>query len=446
MILGMRAQDIERFKGKLEAFLADIVMHMGRKERGRYAEMYIRGLLMDGERKSIEPIASRLPDGNVQALQQFVNQSPWPYREVRASLARKVEGEFIPEAYWIIDDVSFPKKGEHSVGVARQYCGALGKTANCQVAVTLDLGTEKFSTPLNWALYLPKEWINDPIRRRKAGIPDEISFKSKLKLALELIDEVRAWGLEDRLVLADSSYGDSYEFRQGLRSRKLNYIVQVEGGLTAWTDDPHPSKPPMKKGSKIPRVRLYAGDLPPTRTLQEIAKDLPSNSWKKILLREGTKGPLRSRFARTIVWLANGLVQGKTMKVKPEELLIEWKDESNEPLKFWLSSLDPKTSWRSLVRRAKGRFRIEQDYREMKKELGLDHFEGRSWQGWHHHVTLVAMSYAFLMLERLGDKKNFWIDVASCPPMDPKTVADVYGHMSDLLEENSSQKRRNSDL
>ena len=174
----MKPREIERFRLKLEAFLADVVLPMGRKERSQHAEEYIRGLLMDGERKSIEPMANRLPDGDVQALQQFVNQSPWSCREVRASLARKVEREFVPEAYWLIDEVSFPKQGKHSVGVARQYCGALGKTANCQVAVTLDLGTEQSSTPLDWALYLPEEWIEDPIRRREAGIPEEITLNT----------------------------------------------------------------------------------------------------------------------------------------------------------------------------------------------------------------------------------------------------------------------------
>ena len=168
---------------------------MGRKERREHAQEYVRGLLMDGERKSIEPMANRLPDGNVQALQQFVNQSPWSSEEVRASLARNVEREFVPEAYWLIDEVSFPKQGKHSVGVARQYCGALGKTANCQVSVTLDLGTEESSTPLDWALYLPEEWIHDPVRRKKAGIPEEIRFRTKPELALDLIDNVRRWGL-----------------------------------------------------------------------------------------------------------------------------------------------------------------------------------------------------------------------------------------------------------
>jgi SRSO17 transposase len=429
----MKAREIKQFRLKLEAFLADVVIPMGRKERRQHAEEYIRGLLMDGERKSIEPMANRLPDGNVQALQQFVNQSPWPSHEVRASLARKVEREFVPEPYWLIDEVSFPKQGKHSVGVARQYCGALGKTANCQVAVTLDLGTEESSTPLDWALYLPKGWIDDPARRKKAGVPEEITFKTKPELALDLIDEVRMWGLQDRLVLADSAYGDGYEFRQGLRSRTLEYVVQVSGDLTAWTEDPHPPGPPMKGGGEIPRKRLYAKELPPTRSLHQIAKDLPAKGWKTVTWREGTKGPLSSRFARVVVWMANGLVQGKTMEVPLEELLIEWPEGSQEPCKYWLSSLSPHTtSFRRLVRTAKGRFRVEQDYEEMKGEVGLDHFEGRSWQGWHHHVTLVTLAYAFLMLERMGNKKNFWIDVASYPPIDPEVLDLVHGSMSGL--------------
>jgi SRSO17 transposase len=385
---------------------------------------------MDGERKSIEPIASRLPDGDVQALQQFVNQSPWPSQEVRASLARKVEGEFVPEAYWLIDEVSFPKQGQHSVGVARQYCGALGKTANCQVAVTLDLGTEESSTPLDWALYLPEQWIKDPVRRKAAGVPEEIIFKTKTELALDLIDEVKGWGLQGRLVLADSAYGDGFEFRKGLRDRGLDYVVQVSGDLMAWTKDPHPAKPPMKGGGRIPRKRFYANDFPPARSLCQIAKDLPAGSWKTVTWREGTKGPLTSRFARVIVWMANGLVQGKTMEVPAEELLLEWPEGDKAPWKYWLSSLPPqRTSFRGLVRKAKGRFRIEQDYEELKGEVGLDHFEGRSWQGWHHHVTLVTLAYAFLVLERMGNKKNFWIDLASCPPVDPAILNVIQRHL-----------------
>ena len=429
----MKPREIERFRLKLEAFLADIVLPMGRQERRKHAEEYIRGLLMDGERKSIEPIASRLPDGDVQALQQFVNQSPWPSQEVRASLARKVEGEFVPEAYWLIDEVSFPKQGHHSVGVARQYCGALGKTANCQVAVTLDLGTEESSTPLDWALYLPEQWIKDPVRRKEAGVPEEIIFKTKTELALDLIDEVKGWGLQGRLVLADSAYGDGFEFRKGLRDRGLDYVVQVSGDLMAWTKDPHPAKPPMKGGGRIPRKRFYANDFPPARSLCQIAKDLPAGSWKTVTWREGTKGPLTSRFARLIVWMANGLVQGKTMEVPAEELLLEWPEGDKAPWKYWLSSLPPqRTSFRGLVRKAKGRFRIEQDYEELKGEVGLDHFEGRSWQGWHHHVTLVTLAYAFLVLERMGNKKNFWIDLASCPPIDPEMLDAIHGHVSDL--------------
>ncbi len=433
ILSGMKTREIERLQLKLEAFLADIVLPMGRKERREHAEEYLRGLLMDGERKSIEPMASRMSDGDVQALQQFVNQSPWSSEKVRASLARKVEQEFVPEAYWTIDDVSFPKQGQHSVGVARQYCGALGKTANCQVAVTLDLGTEESSTPLDWALYLPEKWVRDPVRRKEAGVPEEITFKTKPELALDLIDEVKAWGLQNRLVLADSGYGDVYKFRQGLRNRGLNYVVQVSGGLMAWTEDPHPAEPPMKRGGKIPRKRFYANDFPPPRSLCQTAKDLPSQSWKKVTWREGTKGPLSSRFARVIVWMANGLVQGKTMEEPSEELLIEWPEGDKEPWKFWLSSLPPhRTSFRGLVRKAKGRFRIEQDYEEMKGELGLDHFEGRSWQGWHHHVTLVTLAYAFLTLEKMGNKKNFWIDIAGCPPVDPEMLDVVHRHLPHL--------------
>jgi SRSO17 transposase len=286
---------------------------------------------------------------------------------------------------------------------------------------------------LDWALYLPEKWVNDPVRRKKAGVPEEITFKTKPALALDLIDEVKGWGLQVRPVLADSAYGDVFEFRQGLRKRGSDYVVQVSGDLMAWTEDPHPLEPPMKGGGEIPRKRFYAKDFPPARSLCQIAKDLPSRSWKKVTWREGTKGPLSSRFARVIVWMANGLVQGKTMEVPSEELLIEWPEGDKAPWKYWLSSFSPqRTSFRGLVRRAKGRFRIEQDYEEMKGEVGLDHFEGRSWQGWHHHATLVTLAYAFLTLEKMGNKKNFWIDIASCPPMDPAMANVVQRYLPDM--------------
>ena len=186
----------------------------------------------------------------------------------------------------------------------------------------------------------------------------------------------------------------------------------------------------MKGGGRIPRKRFYANDFPPARSLCQIAKDLPAGSWKTVTWREGTKGPLTSRFARVIVWMANGLVQGKTMEVPAEELLLEWPEGDKAPWKYWLSSLPPqRTSFRGLVRKAKGRFRIEQDYEELKGEVGLDHFEGRSWQGWHHHVTLVTLAYAFLVLERMGNKKNFWIDLASCPPVDPAILNVIQRHL-----------------
>jgi SRSO17 transposase len=246
-------------------------------------------------------MANCLRNENIHVLQQFVNQSPWPFQELRASLARKGEREFVPEAYCLVEGVSFPKQRKRSVRVARQYCGTLGKAANCQVAVTLDLWSEESSTSLDWALYLPKQWIDDPVRRKKAGIPEEITFKTKPELLLDLIDEVRKWELRDRQVLADSFYGILYEFRQGLRSRKLGYVVQSSGDLMAWTEDPHPPEPPIKRGGKVPRKRHYAKELPPARSLCQIGKNLPSWRWETIAWGEGTKGPLSSRFARLIL-------------------------------------------------------------------------------------------------------------------------------------------------
>ena len=429
-------EDVEDFFKELEGFHAQFADCFSRQEPRDNFFQYMVGQMSHLERKSIEPIALHVEDAKVRAMQHFISDVVWDDTRILSRYHGIVAEDLgDTEGVLIFDESGFVKKGSDSTGVSRQYCGSIGKVENCQVGVFVAYASRHGYCMLGGRLFIPEKWFGEGFakRRIKNKFPADITFKTKPQLALDLVDGVRGWGLQNRLVLADSLYGDGYEFRQGLRSRQLDYVVQVSGELMAWTKDPHPPKPPMKRGGKIPRKRFYAKELPPARSLCQIAKELPSQSWKKITWREGTKGPLSSRFARVIVWMANGLIQGKTMEVPSEELLIEWPEGKKEPLKYWLSSLSPhRTSWRGLVRKAKGRFRIEQDYEEMKGELGLDHFEGRSWQGWHHHVTLVTLAYAFLMLERIGNKKNFWIDVASCPPMDPEMLAHVYRHMSNL--------------
>jgi SRSO17 transposase len=386
--------------------LADLLEPQGRRERRHWSEVYIRGLLLDGERKSIEPMAARLPDGNVQAMQQLIGQSPWPWVPVWQRLARRMTAELTPDPVWVIDDTGFPKKGEHSVGVARQYSGTLGKTANCQVAVSLhQVGAEE-STILNWRLYLPESWTQDPKRRDEAGIPTEVKFQTKWQLALDMIDEVRAWGLPCGVVLADAGYGETTEFRQGLESRQLRYAVGIPGTVTVWT------KPPRLRTTRgrSRRSTVYHYGRQRPCVVREVAAK--ARGWKRVCWREGTKGWLESRFYACRVQPAHDFDEGEPPL--PEVwLLIEWPPGEPEPTKYFLCQLPEHYSLRRLVRIVKSRWKIEQDYQQLKEELGLDHYEGRNWTGWHHHVTLVMLAHAFLTLEMLRNKKNFWVDPAT---------------------------------
>jgi SRSO17 transposase len=394
---------------------------MGRAERQHWAEMYIRGLLLDGERKSIEPMAARLPGADVQALRQFVNQSPWAWEPVQEALAHTVVDALLPEAVYLIDGTSFPKQGTHSVGVARQYCGALGKTANCQVAVTVHLGTDTTSVPLTWALYLPEEWAADAERRAEVGIPPTLQYQPKTDLALASLARVRAWGLQPRPVLADSEFGNSWDFRQALHSEGYPYCVQVESTTGAWPRRPEPHLP-RPSGRGRPRIRPRPTDLPKPRSLLALAQALPATAWRTVTWRAGSKGDLTSRFARFPVWCAHEWRRGGPFAPREEACLVEWPPAEPAPTKYWLADLwGEALGLRRFVRLAKGRWRIEQDYRELKDELGLDHFEGRSYAGWYHHVTLVSLAYAFLVLERARAKKNLAADLAPDPAPAPAT-------------------------
>ena len=420
----MDTKQLHAAEQRLRTFLADLVTRMGRSERQHWASMYIRGLLLDGERKSVEPMAARLPGADVQALRQFVNQSPWPWEPVQEALAHTVVDALLPEAVYLLDATSFPKQGTHSVGVARQYCGALGKTANCQVAVTVHLGTETTSVPLTWALFLPEGWITDPGRRAEVGIPPAATYQTKPELAIASLDRIRAWGLQPRPVLADSEFGNSWEVRDALHTRGYPYCVQVEPTTVAWRDRPEPPIPRPRPGRGRPRTRPRRDDLPAPAPLRAVAQALPASAWRTVTWRVGSKGPMTSRFARCPVWCAHAWRRGGPFAPREETCLVEWPPDEPHPTKYWLADLRGEPlGLRRLVRLAKGRWRIEQDYRELKDELGLDHFEGRSYTGWYHHVTLVSLAYAFLVLERARAKKNPAADLAPDPALAPADAA-----------------------
>ncbi len=410
----MTAKEVGALDRRLDQFLADVTASLGRSERHRWAKVYVQGLLLAGERKSVEPMAERVGGADVQSRRQFVGQSPWGVAGIQKQLAEKVVDRLAEPEVWMIDETSFPKAGNASVGVARQYCGALGKIANCQVAVSLHWSTGEASCPLAWRLYLPQSWLATPAQRAAGKIPDDIVYRSKNQLALDLLDQALGWEVPPMPVVADSACGNDFDLRAGLRARGLQYAVAVEPTTKVWLSDPALGPLPPRQPKGRPRKHAVLKDLPRVQTLAEAAGELPRSAWQNLTWRQGTKGPMQSRFAKIEVWAAHGWLRSEHPQRVKEWLLIEWPEGADPPSDYWLAQLgDQPVGLRRLVKTARARWRVEMDYRELKEELGLDHYEGRHWLGWHHHVTLVTLAFAFLRSEQVGAKKNFWCDVAN---------------------------------
>jgi SRSO17 transposase len=403
-VAGLSERELARVRGRLVAFASEMFEPMRRKDQRRWGEVYVRGLMLDGKRKSIEPMAARLPDGDEQCLQQFVNQSPWDPAGVRRALAVRMSRELAPVA-WVIDDTGFPKFGKMSVGVARQYSGALGKVGNCQVGVSINAATDEASCPLDWRLFVPEEWDResefDQQRREKAKLPEDVHHVEKWRLAFEMIDELIGWGLTPPVVLGDGAYGDNTELRTGLEERDIAYVLDVKGVTSAYHEDVAPTQPPKPEGRGRPPGARYRED---PSSLKELALAAGKKAAVTVTWREGTRGKMSSRFLALRVRPANINLRHKAHKAGEELpvrwLICEWPSKAPEPTKYWLSNLPADTPLKELVGLAKLRWRIEHDYRELKDALGLDHFEGRTYPGWNHHVTLVSVAHAFLTLER----------------------------------------------
>jgi SRSO17 transposase len=394
---GVRAADLAEARAALVEFAEEMYAPLVRCDQRAKAEQYVRGLLLEGRRKSIQPMAARLPDGDEQGLQQFVSDSPWDDAPVRRRLARRMTAELEPEG-WVIDDTGLPKDGRFSPGVARQYCGALGKTANCQVIVSVNAVTDRASCPLDWRLFLPEEWDADEQRRKRAKIPDEVRHRAKWRLALDIVDELLEWGLERRVVQADGGYGDITAFRVALEQRELEYVVQVKGTTSAHPADAVPVAPPYQGRGRPPKARYPEAP----SNLRALVLAAGADAAQPVTWREGDRGPLTSRFVALRVRPAND-AQRQDDGVLPERwLLAEWPAGKDEPVKYWLSNLPADTALTRLVALAKLRWRIEHDYRELKQCLGLDHYEGRSYRGLHHHLTCVTVAHAFLTCCRLA--------------------------------------------
>ena len=391
---------------RLAAYLDSLAQAAGHLDRIVPLTAYCAGLLLPGERKSVEPMAAKLAPDHVgsmhQSLHHFVADAPWEDEVLLDRALDTVLPAMLrqgPIIAWVVDDTGFPKKGQHSVGVARQYCGQLGKQDNCRVAVSVSVATEEASMPIAFRLYLPEVWANDRERRKKAGVPEEIEFQTKPQIALAEIKRARERGVPEGVVLADAGYGNDTQFRAQLTEWKLSYAAGIQSTVTIWKPGEQPAPASKRKGlGRPPRLLQRDAQHQPV-TVKELALSLPASAWKNISWRQGVKDNLQSRFSALRVRPAHR--DYWRAEPHPEEwLLIEWPEGESEPTKYWFSTLPADLELTDLAHRAKHRWIIERDYQELKQELGLGHFEGRGWRGFHHHATLCIVSYGFLVAER----------------------------------------------
>jgi len=386
--------------------LEKVATAAGHADRTIPLKNYCTGLLLPGERKSVEPMAARLAPENVgrmhQSLHHVVADGAWSdeevLRQVRnyALAAMQKKG---PVVCWVVDDTGFPKKGSHSIGVARQYCGQVGKQENCRVAVSLSIATWTSSLPIAWRLYLPEIWASDRKRRKPAGVPEQIQFETKPQIALGQIRQALQEGVTPGVVVADAGYGIDSRFRRRVTELDLEYVVGVQSVVSVWEPgkEPLPAKP-FKGTGRPPRLLRRDKDHQPV-SVKNLALSLPAEAWKVVNWRQGAKHKLRSRFAAVRIRPAHR--DYWQAEPHPEEwLLIEWPKTDKEPTKYWLSTLPADTKLKDLAAIAKQRWIIERDYEELKQELGLGHYEGRGWRGFHHHATLCIAAYGFLVAER----------------------------------------------
>jgi len=416
-------------------FMEPLVGGLGRRERREGAVLYVEGLLMPGGRKSVEPMAERL-GVDKQKLQQFVSDSPWP----DAALWETLRGEVVPVLgaidSWIVDETGWIKQGDKSVGVAHQYCGSVGKKANCQVSVHLALSNGEVAAPVAARLFLPESWTGDHPRRQRAGVPEEIVYRSKPEIALDLVREVMAEGFKPAPLLGDCQYGHSGPLRRGLREMGCPYLLQVESKLQAWTREPALLK---ARTRWVPAKRHAA-----TRDVLEIARELPAEAWRPCQW-SGTSGRVHStRLAWVRVWMRSDLDE-QTGRIAPTWLVVDWPEEQPAPYHIYTAWLDGPPERVQLLRLSRQRYQIEQYFQRDKDDLGLDHFEGRSWRGFHHHLALAAIAYLFVLLIYLRAKKNFFPHVGGRPQKDP-AVVDSLTRLLPILQNEIQRETTLNDL
>ena len=375
-----------------------------RSDNFRQAHIYLQGLMLDGERKSIQPLSQRVAGGDEQRLQQFVNQSPWDPAPILAAYRTRLAAACgDPDGVIVIDDTGFAKQGKHSVGVARQYSGTLGKVGNCQVAVSLHYASTRGDFPLGLRLYLPESWTNDQDRLAAARVPAEAQLpQTKWEIALDLLDTVCNEGLPHALVVADAGYGSATDFRTGLEDRQERYLVGVTGEESVWLAPPVWVLPSIQGRGRPPTRAYVAPDAPRPQAIHTQAPMLPRAT---VTWRNGAQSTMTCDFSWVRVWTAHRWQNGFPAAEIPDAessarwLLVEWRSDGT--VKYALSNLPADTPIAQAVRWWKERWQVEQGYRQLKRELGLDHFEGRSWNGFHHHAAMTFLAYGFLALERV---------------------------------------------
>jgi SRSO17 transposase len=391
---------------RFAAYIDGLAQAAGHADRETPLKNYCKGLLLPGDRKSVEPMAARLAPDNVrrmhQSLHHVVAEAPWKDEALLGQVRQQVLPSLQkqgPVIAWIVDDTGFPKKGNHSVGVARQYCGQVGKQDNCQVAVSLSVSTWGASLPIAWRLYLPEAWTQDRKRRKKAGIPSDIKFQTKPQIALDQIRQALQEGVPPGAVLVDAAYGKDTQFREEVTKLGLRYVAGVQSNTTVWEPGQQPLPAQSRKRMGRPPRLLQRSPQHQPISAKDLALALPKAAWQDISWRPGSARTMRSRFAAVRVRPAHRDYR-KAEPHAEEWLLMEWPKGEAEPAQYWLSTVPAGTKLKDLVKLAKHRWIIERDYEELKQELGLNHYEGRGWRGFHHHATLCIAAYGFLVAER----------------------------------------------
>jgi SRSO17 transposase len=388
---------------RLAEFVSGVAERLPLRRQRENALLYVRGLIEQGGRKSLQPTLFRLEEtpARYESLQQFLADSPWDPALLVRACAERVAPE-IGVTAWVVDDTGIVKDGRHSPGVKRQYSGTLGKIGNCQIAVSVHAVGQRGTLPLGWRLYLPEEWCADRERRRRAKIPQAVGFQTKPQLAVSLCEQAAAWELPAAPILADSAYGDDAAFRTRLAELELEYVLAVRAETSVYGPETTFAVPP-RKGTVGRRRSVARPDRRP-ESVRSLAERLPAEAWTTLPCRTTLAGAeVRSRFAFVRV-VATHPVRTDCLPPRQEWLIVEWPEHEESPSDYWLSNLAADESRERLARLARLRWTIELDYRQLKGELGLDHYEGRSYLGFHHHCALVTCAHAFLTLERLDPK------------------------------------------